>query len=434
MKIILKIALLFPPRLRSILKARFPNLANLVLAQSSSLVKWNLKQGKLRAEYDIKAESMQIAEVSGVLDSLNEVVIVTPTPPIKSGITNYSSKLVAELNKLVRVKVVCSFLNGEENYFETGMRATFPEESTSKVRRKIIYMLGNGEHHWRSWDLLLNYPGYIIIHDARIPDIPLMSGEDIGWYDLSYQEKADRYMGRTPSHSLGIFCHSKTAADLVRSQFRDYQIRSIPIQVLKTGHPVEPSGIVPRTLSKKPLIGTFGFQTQNKNPQLTYIVISRIAAKVNGKGIICGKIDKRTRELAMQTWIEHGNLLGDLEIHDWVDETTYSSLMSQVTLGVQLRSSSNGESSGPFSELTSLGIPTIVTDMGTFSEFPNSLSGIFKLPGEISEMDLDRSLLPTIQLLKSPARYLLASSELIDFYQGKTYEDLAQELISEIFR
>jgi hypothetical protein len=324
-------------------------------------------------------------------------------------------------------------LEAGENFYSPGIRATFPEGTEALTTRKIIFMLGNGEHHWRTWDLILKFPGYVVIHDARIPDIPLMTGEDNSWYDYGYQEKASKFLGRIPIHTLGIYCHSETAAELVKSQLRDFQLKKIPVKVLHTGHPVDAGEVIPRRLKHSPIIGSFGFQTQNKNLTLTYTAISRIAFETNGRGLICGKIDTQTKKLAKDIWQKNGNSPDDLEVIDWEDYVTYQELMSQVDFGIQLRSSSNGESSGPLSELTSQGIPTVVTNIGSFAEIPNVLDGIIKIPDKIPDTDLDFFLKPAIELLKNEAKYSEASSKLINFYKNKTYKELAHEIFTEIF-
>lgn len=433
LNLLLKIALLLPARVRTALKVRFPRIATLVLTKSSTLSRWKLKQERLRTSYDAEAERMDIPDFIGNSDSARELVIVTPTPPIKSGISKYSSKLVNELSELVQVRIVSSLLDPTKNVYSPGIRATFPDVTDEFTSRKIIYMLGNGEHHWRTWDLLLKIPGYIVIHDARIPDIPLMPGEDHSWYELSYQEKSSRFLGRIPLHTLGIYCHSEAAADLVKSQMRDFQRNKIFVKVLSTGHPVDLSVNFPRVPKRPPIIGTFGFQTQNKNPVLTYLAISRIAYLTNGRGLICGKIDSRTKNLAKSIWLNAGNSPEDLAIYDWVDDITYSELMSSVDLGIQLRSSSNGESSGPVSELNSLGIPTVVTDIGSFAEIPDFLEGVFKIPEKIFEADLDHFLKPVIDLMINPVKYQDVSSKLLAFHKNKTYKHLAEELVTEIF-
>ncbi len=433
MTFLLRIALLLPPNIRRILKLKFPRFATLVLTKSSSLTRWRLKQELLHSKYDEFAEGIKIPDVIGPLESTKEIVIVTPTPPIKSGISNYTSKLVKELTELARVRVICSFLEAGENVYSPGIRATFAEGTEGLATRKIVYMLGNGEHHWRTWDLLLKFPGYVIIHDARIPDIPLMNGEDNSWYNYSYQEKASKFLGRIPIHTLGIYCHSENAAELVKSQLREFQLKKIPVKVLNTGHPVDSRRVIPRRLKHSPLIGTFGFQTQNKNLALTYTAISRIALEINGRGLICGKIDTQTKKLARDIWQKNGNSPDDLEIFDWVDYVTYQKLMSQVDFAIQLRSSSNGESSGPLSELTSQGIPTMVTNIGSFAEIPEVLEGIIKIPDKIPEMDLNFFLKPAIDLLKDEFKYSEVSSNLINFYKNKTYKDLAHEIVTEIF-
>jgi glycosyltransferase involved in cell wall biosynthesis len=294
-------------------------------------------------------------------------------------------------------------------------------------------MLGNGEHHWRTWELILEKPGYILIHDARIPDIPLFEFENSVWRELDYYAKAEKFLGRLPTHTKGIFTHSRHAAETVRKQLNSRQLNAIPIHVLKTGHPAET--ILERRVYPKrnPVIGTFGFQSPNKNPRLTYSVIAQLAALTNGRGVVCGNIDEYHQRMAKRIWLDSGNKLSDLEIYSWVNEEEYKQIMARVDIGVQLRTSSAGESSGPFTQLTSRGVPTVVSDIGTFSEFPN-LSGVLKLPLVTSKVDLTDLLGPFVELLSSEQEYISSSLELMNYYRDKTYFHCASEIYNEIFK
>lgn len=432
MNFILRLVLRLAPETRRTLKRRFPTLAQKVLSQSYNLKKWHSKQFKLRREFDQKANALSIASVVGSESAPHEIVLVTPTAPTKNGIAVYSFKLAEELKTILQVRIVTTFLGKGEYGFYPGVRAGFPEISNEIVRREILYMLGNGEHHWRTWELILEKSGYILIHDARIPDIPVFEVEDPVWGNLDYFAKADKFLGRLPIHIKGIFTHSHDAADIVRKQLNASQLDVIPIYVLGTGHPADVISAQKVYPKKNPVIGTFGFQSANKNPRLTYSVIAHLAAKTSGKGVVCGNIDDYHKNLAKRIWLNFGNKPSDLEIHSWVGEAEYEQIMSNVDMGVQLRTSSNGESSGPFTQLTSRGIPTVVSDIGTFSEFPN-LSGVLKLPLVISKVDFPRVLNDFIALLGSEEAYISSSKELKDYYRSKTYFNCASEIYEKIF-
>lgn len=422
-----------PPNVRSTLKNQFPKLAQIVLTQSRSLKKWQLRQNRLGIEFDQKAHALSLEQVVGLTSAKKQIVLFTPTAPTKNGIAVYSSHLMGELGKFLQVRVVTSFLEKGNFGFFPGVSYALPEANDDEVSREILYMLGNGEHHWRTWETIRHKPGYILIHDARIPDIPLFDGEDFSRYQLEYSEKVSKFLGRLPIHTKGIFTHSHHAAEIVRQQLRGFQKNKIPIHVLSTGHPIE-KVFAPRNYPQnRPIIGTFGFQTANKNPKLTYVAISQLAAMTNGTGIICGKIDEYHRNLAKKYWLESGNQLSDLEIYSWVSEVDYEQIMSRVDIGVQLRTSTNGESSGPFTQLTSRGVPTVVTDIGAFSEFPPQ-NGVLKLPQGISIADLPLFLSSFVQLLGSEQKYSQASLELTNFYHAKTYSDCAKEIYREIFK
>jgi len=432
LKFILIILLRLPPRVRRSLKNRFPGIAFAVLTKSSNLQAWLRRQHKLSLHYDSEAIKMGISECSGIVKSLNQITVVSPFHPIRSGIANYSSELIIELNSLLRVRSVNSFLLNEKFQHLPGTWATIQSLKNSEIRNEILYMLGNGEHHWQTWKWILEFPGYVLIHDSKIPDIPLMLGEASSWYDMDYDEKSTSYLGRMPLHTKGIFVHSAHAAEMVKSQLSKLQQDRIPIHVLSTGHPVP----VVRNLVKKqmsrPIFGTFGFQTMQKNPQLTYSCISYLASKTKGRGLICGQTDSYHSDLAKKIWASYGNDVADLEILHWVDQEEYLTRIQEVAVGVQLRSSTNGESSGPLTQLLAFGNPVIVTDIGSFSEYRN-LSAIHKIPLRAGRADLPILLQPILDQLSNSEDFEAASQESIHFHKNRTYNFCAREIHEKIF-
>ena len=431
MPMLLKVVMLIPSKYRRILKDLFPKLASAVLTMSSNLRRWQIKQEKLREKYDYLAEINGFKVQLGPDNCTREIVVVTPTHPSKTGIATYSANLVSELSLISGVKIVSSFLE-KEFVLLPGLRATLTSTDNGIPNSEILYMLGNGEHHWNTWNWMLRYPGFVLIHDAKIPDIPLMEGEDPSWYNLEYSEKSNQFLGRLPLHTKGVITHSRHAAEIVKRQLSEEQLKNIDIHVLDTGHPTEKSTSIPKSLIQRPIIATFGFQTANKNLNLTYMLISFLASKTNGKGLICGRIDRENTTKAKKIWGKFGNNPSDLSIYSWVDTEKYDALMASVSVGVQLRSTTNGESSGPFTQLTSQGIPTIVTDLGAFSEFP-PLPGVLKIPPVIHSADIESICAPMLELLKNDESYYFASRELVDFYQNKTYDRCAAELLKIIF-
>jgi hypothetical protein len=429
MRIILKIALRLPPKYRRFFKRRFPQISDFLLTNSSSLIKWQNKQVKFENGFDLEADRLQVQDALGSSSLTQSIIIVSPLYPTKSGIANYTSKLADELKDISKISLIPSILEGGNFQLQPGVRANLPRQLEVNSQSEILYMLGNGHHHWKTWSWILEHPGYVLVHDAKIPDIPLMFGEDSSWYDLGYDEKSSKYFGRVPVHTKGIITHSDHAAEVVRSQLSSLQLGKIPIHVLSTGHPVERRLLLSKSFSEYPTIGTFGFQTANKNPVLTYSVIAYLAKQTDGRGLICGEIDEYHVNLATKIWLNYGNDAANLNIRSWVEEKEYDKLMSTVDVGVQLRNRSNGESSGPLTQLTARGVPTVVTDIGTFSSFPN-MPGVLKIPEKTPLADIPFHLKPLLQLTGDSERYLCASRELQQFYLRKTYRECAEEIFN----
>jgi glycosyltransferase involved in cell wall biosynthesis len=56
-----------------------------------------------------------------------------------------------------------------------------------------------------------------------------------------------------------------------------------------------------------------------------------------------------------------------------VDEADYTALVGSAAVAVQLRASSHGESSAAVNDALAAGVPTVVTNIGSFAEFPDSV-------------------------------------------------------------
>jgi glycosyltransferase involved in cell wall biosynthesis len=105
----------------------------------------------------------------------------------------------------------------------------------------------------------------------------------------------------------------------------------------------------------------------------------------------------------------------------------YLEWLAKTTIAVQLRLFSNGESSASVAETLAAGIPTVVTDLGTFSEYPDDT--VVKLPRNISSQELATVL---SELLSDEPRLAALSAAGRAYAARNNYQLAAEKLSSEL--
>jgi glycosyltransferase involved in cell wall biosynthesis len=107
-----------------------------------------------------------------------------------------------------------------------------------------------------------------------------------------------------------------------------------------------------------------------------------------------------------------------------VDGPAYLDWLARTTVALQLRLHSNGESSASVAETLAAGIPTVVTDLGTFSEYPDDV--VVKVPPGIDGPALAEVL---SDLLADGARRAALSAAGRRYAAGHGYRDAAATLV-----
>jgi hypothetical protein len=80
------------------------------------------------------------------------VALFTPLPPAKTGTADYGASLAAELEKLVSLKVY-------ENAPVTFDPGQFDH---------VVYQIGNNPYHAGIYELALQHPGVVVLHEASV--------------------------------------------------------------------------------------------------------------------------------------------------------------------------------------------------------------------------------------------------------------------------
>jgi len=322
-----------------------------------------------------------------------KVAFFSPMPPSKSGIADYSSALVAEMGKRADVTV-----------FDTA------EADFTPSRFDIaLYHLGNNPHHDFVYETAVKHPGVVVMHEANLHHLMAHLTIRRGDWDtyvaeceynggaaaLEFAHRVRRlevgpdYDGiamtrRLLEASRGAIVHSNFVARETRAQGFEGPISVIPhgawipsTNRLATRHLL---GLHEET----PLIGAFGYLKPYKRIGESLRALRRLVRlDPRVRMILVGEphpefpVGQLIRTLELR---EHVRILGFVPIEKFVD------YMGACDIILNLRYPTVGETSGSLQRALGLGKSVLVSDIGSFAEYPDDVC--LKVPVGANEEDL----------------------------------------------
>jgi glycosyltransferase involved in cell wall biosynthesis/SAM-dependent methyltransferase len=314
-------------------------------------------------------------------------------PPSKSGIADYSVALVSEMEKRAEVTV----FDSAEKYFDP---AQFDI---------ALYHLGNNPYHDFVYETALRHPGVVVMHEANLhhlmAHLTIRRGDwetyvaeceyNGGAAALAFAQRVRRlevgpdYEGvamtrRLLEASRGVIVHSNFVAAETRSQGFEGPIATIPhgawvpeTNRLATRHAL---GVDEST----PLIGAFGYLKPYKRIAESLRALRRLVRlDPRVRMILVGEphpefpVSQLIRTLDLR---EHVRVLGFVPIEKFVD------YMGACDIILNLRFPTVGETSGSLHRALGLGKSVLVSDIGSFAEYPDDIC--LKVPVGPNEEDL----------------------------------------------
>jgi|GEM_PF-4409330 len=351
--------------------------------------------------------------------------VVGPMPPTDTGIADYTWDLACAAARHVPVEL----------YDEAG--ASAPAVGGRPGIRPIwempwrvpdrddvppaLFVLGNSEHHIRTWLALAQWGGDVFLHDVylvglyehaanrrllREPSIQ----HAIWWHERDRLPPTLRqlpprrlaraehlrygitFVGDVVDRARRILVHSSIARDLI---LRVRARRADDIRIVPYGIPPPVAARPPE--QGPPLVATFGSIKQGR---LFVAMAATIRAqRPDVRFVFAGRLHDR-RELArLVAMIRELGLsdsfdrLGHLREGRYLSDEDYRDLLLRATVAVQLREHFFGETSGSTRrDCLAAGVPTITNAVGTQLELPDS--AVVRVPaaaeaGTIAQAVLD---------------------------------------------
>ncbi len=365
---------------------------------------------------------------------------VSPLPPVRSGISDYSRDLLIELAQLADVRVIQVPDQPVEDDLVERWHPV-PAERCGEDGRLPVYQMGNNRHHVGVLELAMQRPGIVTLHDLVLHHLlverTLAEGdldgyrrqliEDHGW--IGEMAGRARRWGETGSATLfelpahrslirrqrGVLVHSRWAAELVREDNPDLAVRAVPM-AMPLGEPADAgAGKAFRERyglpTDRPLLGSFGFQTPIKR---TEVVIEALALPELAAAhlVIAGEV---SGALDLEARIDRAGVADRVHVTGFLDYDDFLAAIGACDVCVNLRYPTAGETSASLLRVLAVGRAVAVSDYAQFAELPDEFA--VKVP--LGEREV-RSLAAQLgQLLEQPDRLATMAAAARDFVRRR---------------
>lgn len=333
----------------------------------------------------------------------------SPFNPMKSGVSDFSEELVLELSKHMEL-VIFSPVKLERDdiseKIETHMLSELDNESLRNSLDLIVYHSGNNKrYHGEIVEMLLKYPGVLEIHDFGMHHLAaerfyLGQGPEAYLQEVQYCHGphgvriAQRFLDgleRAPweTHSLDM-CMNKRYIDnacavIVHSEAAKQMTLGIredmPIVKIMLHTEMEPDHEAWKKECREKLhlpdnrivSGSFGFATSAKRiiPILDALKLYKENVTSEFTYYIVGEPEK---DLMLDEAVRKRGLEENVCVTGFTSLDDFKVYMGACDFCLNLRYPTQGESSASLHRMLGMGKPIVVTDIGTFSDYPDDLT------------------------------------------------------------
>lgn len=324
---------------------------------------------------------------------------LSPLPPVRSGISDYSVDLLPHLAQLCDLRVLR--LPGQE--VEPALAALWrpqPAASAGADGRLPLYHMGNNRYHEAIWALALERPGVVVLHDLVLHHFLLDRTVGRGEFE-PYRDQLERdhgWVGRAAAQPVrwgafgqaaqfflpanrtllrrqrGVVVHGAWAAGVLAEDDPTLAVRVVPMAIPLPAPASRAQGLAFRRAwgvpDDAPLVGSFGFQTPIKRTEaairaLTRPGLERVRLLIAGELSPYAAYDALAAELGVAERVVVTGFLPFDELE---------SAIAATDLCLNLRYPTAGETSASLLRILAVGRPVVVSDYAEFGELPDAVA------------------------------------------------------------
>lgn len=341
------------------------------------------------------------------------VAYLSPLPPARSGIADYSAELLPALAARCEIELVAADAAAQAAAAALGLPATpageFPGRFAAGRYDAALYQIGNdGRFHGWIYDLALRHPGVAMLHEVVLHHLVRhrtlgagrpaeyvaalryaygSSGELAGRRAVETGVPVDPFalplFEEIVDRSRAVIVHNAYCRDRILRSRAAASVAVVPHH-LSLAAPRETTldpaaaraalGIGEREL----VIGTFGFITAAKRVDVLLSAFRELRAALPGaRLVLVGEIEPRYEARSLPGASEPGVAWigrADLEV--------FLRWMAATDVAVNLRWPTGGETSGTFVRLLGMGKPVVASRVGAFAGTPPGCCALVDVGGE----------------------------------------------------
>lgn len=341
---------------------------------------------------------------------------VSPLPPERSGIANYSAELLPELAKFYDIELITDLKAIDEHQLPVSFPLRTVEwfRSNTSAFDRVLYHFGNSEFHQHMFGLLQEIQGVVVLHDFYLSGVQahreIVGQEPFNWTRALYESHgyravADRAQAtdsaevvfRYPCNfdvlrlASGVVVHSPYSIALGTEWFGPAltdkwalipHLRVVP-------ESIESARVRARAdlglESDEFLVCAFGLLGPTKLNHRLYEawMKSSLAQDPKCRLVFVGENEKGPYGQRLERAIAQARGQSKVSITGWADSETFQRYLSATDVAVQLRTLSRGETSGTVLDAMSRGVPTIVNANGSMASLPPE--AVMMLPDEFND-------------------------------------------------
>ena len=344
---------------------------------------------------------------------------ISPLPPEKSGIADYSAELVPELARHYDVDLIVGQDGVEDvRLLPFPLRSVDWFDENAHQFDRVLYHFGNSHAHQHMFELIRRHPGVVVLHDFFFSGIlDNLERESVlphGFLAALYESHGytgllqHRAIGRNPAiwkfpvnqgvlhNASGVIVHSDFSKELARSWYgpaADDGWRTVPLlrgkQAAQEGPGARAAARNRLKLAKDDyLVCSFGMlgRTKLNDELLDAYLASPLAQDPHCKLVFVGQNEAGLYGAALLKKIGESVAAKRIIITGFVTPSTYADYLSACDTAVQLRSATRGETSAAILDCLLYGAPTIINAHGSAATLNGEL--LVKLPDQVLAPEL----------------------------------------------
>lgn len=344
-----------------------------------------------------------------------KLAYVSPLPPDKSGIADYSAELLPALSRWYDLEIIVTQPEGVDPALRTSYHICSVDEFRARATGydRVLYHFGNSHFHEHMFSLLEEIPGVVVLHDFFLSGIQAYreahNPASHAWTQALQQShgyravqerysRTDEIVWRYPANlpvlqnALGVIVHSEFSRTLARqwcsegtaSDWTVIPLSRVPATTDDRDESRRALGLTADHL----LVCSFGRLGPHKLNEvlLDAWLASPLASDPKARLVFVGENQDGKYGTSLLRRIRESGLNERILITGWADTSAFRRYLAAADIGVQLRTLTRGETSGTVLDCMNHGLATIVNAHGSMSDLDPA--GVWMLSDEFAKETL----------------------------------------------